>query len=78
MHNPNYPAPYHETFSETLDRLSLEIERAKALTAIGASADMEDYRREILNNYFDSVLFHLTEASVMCNQLSQYSWSEIT
>lgn len=57
--------------NQSLDQLSHLISKAIALTAVGASAEMEDYRGEILNHYFDTVLDLLHDAKNVCHRIDQ-------
>jgi hypothetical protein len=60
----------NSSLNPILERLSLSISRARALTAIGACSDLEDYASDILNYYFDSVLSHLSEAESSFQELT--------
>ena len=60
-----------EKKTQLIERLTLNLARAKSLTEIGATSDLQDYNDTTLNGYFDALLFLLEQANLECDQLAK-------
>lgn len=66
---PSYQVNKDFGLIDAVDKIALAISKAKALTAVGATAELDTYQPNILNHYFDSIMTILSEADHVCDFL---------